>query len=124
MGLTGSRRRDRVEFEVPDEGKEGLEMLAGEAGWSWETTVRRVLEIRLREPELEAALDAHEEGEISLERSAERAGVPVEEIAEEAAARWISRVRYDREAMEEDVRRLRGVVEEGEEERDREEGRE
>lgn len=89
---------------------EGLDELARELGLTRSEAARRALAEGMKRLRMERALGRYLEGEITLSRAAEDAGVTIGEMADVAAERGIPYFRYPPEELRRDLNRAGKVL--------------
>lgn len=104
--ITIHYRMTNIQVRVPDDEASDLDALADDLHSSRSETARAALHEGLRLLRTRRALDLYAQGDFSLERAAQYAGVGMAGLANEAARRGLPFFRYSADELDRDRRKL------------------
>lgn len=105
---------ESLQIRLAEDDVRALDALAARLRASRSEAARRAIDEGLRVLRMEDAFQRFLEGEVSLGRAAELAGVSLQRMAQHAADRGVPVVRYDADEVVRDAARVRRALEAGE----------
>ncbi len=107
-----------IQVRLPDDLESDLDGLAEELHTTRSQVARNAIAEGMRSIRLDRALEKYAEGEFSLARAAQYAGVSIQQAAKKAAERGIAFYRYSPEDAEDDLETARSIIQDSDEQTD------